>query len=252
MIYDFQKASLLKRISAFLLDFVLITIIATFVAFIISLITHYTDLLSEFKGYYTHYEQLYGVTLTDEALYNTYNDAQKETYKQAIAAMNADPDVLRCWGLVSTLPVVMVSAGLLVSTLVVEFVMPIIFKNGQTIGKKVFKLGVINTNGVKCTNFQLFTRALLGKCTVELMLPGIIIVMMLLQTMGIVGPIVLFGLMIMQAIIFLSNLNRPFFHDLIAKTAVCDLSTQKVFDSYDEMVAFKAQIDKQKVESSAY
>ena len=252
MIYDFQKASLLKRISAFLLDFILVTIIATFIAWIISLITHYSDLVTEFQGYYTQYEEMYGVTLTNESVYAGYTDAQKETVQQAFDAMNADQNVIRCWGLVSTLPIVMVSVGLLISTLLVEFVMPIILKNGQTIGKKVFKLGVVNPNGVLCTNFQLCTRALLGKCVVEYMIPGIVIVMMAFGTLGFVGPIILLILLAAQGIIFLTNLNRPFFHDLISNTLVCDLSTQKTFKTYAEMIAYKEEVNKQVAEQSAY
>ena len=252
MIYDFQKASLLKRISAFLLDFILVTIIGCFVAWIISAITHYSDLVTEFKGYYTQYEQMYGVTLTDESLYASYSDAQKEVVQQAFDAMNADDNVIRCWGLVSTLPIVMVSVGLLISTLVIEFVLPIIFKNGQTIGKKIFKLGVVNPNGVICTNFQLLTRALLGKCVVEFMIPGIVITMMAFGNLGVVGPIILLILLAVQGIIFLTNLNRPFFHDLISNTLVCDMSTQKTFKTYDEMMSFKKEIEKQKAEASVY
>lgn len=252
MIYDFQKASFLKRISSFLLDFILVTIVGCFIAFIISLISNYTGIRNEFYGYMDHYEALYGLNLRDAAVIETYTAEQQETVKQAYEAMNADQGLLKCYGLLTNLPVVMVSVGLLVGTLVVEFVMPIIFKNGQTIGKKVFKIGVINTNGVECTNFQLLTRALLGKCAVEYMIPGIITVMMCLGTMGIIGPIVLLFLLVMQCVVIASNQNRPFFHDLIAKTGVCDLSTQKVFKTYEEMVKFKEEINKQKVEASIY
>jgi uncharacterized RDD family membrane protein YckC len=198
------------------------------------------------------YEALYGLNLRDAAVIETYTAEQQETVKQAYEAMNADAGLMRCYGLLTNLPVVMVSVGLLISTLVVEFVMPIIFKNGQTIGKKIFKIGVINTNGVACTNFQLFTRALLGKCAVEYMIPGIITVMMCLGTMGIIGPIILFALLVVQCVIFAANTNRPFFHDLIANTGVCDLSTQKVFKTYQEMVEFKEEVNKQKVETSLY
>lgn len=252
MIYDLQKASFLKRISAFLLDFVLLATIACFFAFIISAITNYTGLNEEFLRYYTKYEQIYDINLTDGNLIVTYTGEQKELYDTAMRAMNADPDVRRCWDLVRTLPIVMVSVGIFLSTLIVEFVIPLFLKNGQTVGKKVFKIGVINSNGVICTNFQLFARALLGKCAVEYMIPGIIIVMMCLGSIGIVGPLVLLALLAIQIIVFAMNGNRPFIHDLVASTAVCDLSTQKVFGSYAEMIEFKEKINKQEAEKAIY
>lgn len=252
MIYDFQKASFLKRISAFLLDFILVVILMSFFAWIISMITNYTAIIEEFNGYYTKYETIYNIKLTDQAAFNAFTEEQLATYTEAINAMNADEEVLRCWGLVSTLPVVMVSVGLLLSTLIVEFIMPLIFKNGQTIGKKVFKIGVVNENGVICSNFQLFARALLGKCAIEYMIPGIIIVMMCLGTMGFVGPLVLFGLLAIQIIVFAMNPTRPFLHDLVGKTAVCDLGTQMVFKTYDDLVKCKEEVGRQKAEASVY
>ena len=252
MIYDFQKASFLKRISAFLLDFVLIAIIATFFAWIVSLITNYSSILEEFSGHYARYESMYGISLTDEAIFKTYTEEQLNTYKEAITAMNADEDVLRCWGLVSNLPVVMVSVGFLFATLIVEFIFPIIFKNGQTIGKKIFKIGVINENGVICSNFQLFARAILGKCTIEYMIPGIIIVMMGLGTMGFIGPLILLAIIGTNIALVMVNPTKPFIHDLVAKSAVCDLSTQKIFKSNEEMIAYKEQIDRERAERSVY
>jgi len=252
MIYDFQKASFLKRFSAFLLDFILVVILSTFFAYIISLTTNYTSLVEEFQGYYTEYETIYNISLTNRELFNNYTEAELAIYQEAIDAMNADEEVLRCWGLVSTLPVVMVSVGLLFSTLIIEFIFPLVFKNGQTIGKKIFKIGVINESGVICSNFQLFARALLGKCAIEYMVPGIVIVMMCFGTMGLAGPILLLALTIYQIVVYVRNPNGCFIHDLVAKTAVCDLSTQMVFKTFEEMVAYREQIEKQKTEAESY
>ena len=252
MIYDLQKASFIKRISAFLLDFVLIAVIATFFAWIVSLITNYSSILEEFNGHYARYEAMYGISLTDPELFKAYTEEQLATYTEAINAMNADKDVIKCWGLVSNLPVIMVSVGFLMSCLIVEFILPIIFKNGQTVGKKVFKIGVINENGVVCTNFQLFARAILGKCTIEYMIPGIIIVMMGFGMIGIIGPLILLAIIGINIAMVIANPTKPFIHDMVAKTAVCDLSTQKVFQSYEEMIKYREQIDKEIAERSVY
>ena len=62
MIYDLQKASALKRFSAFLLDIIVLAIIATLFCYIISVITGYDGYVNKYKGYQKQYEQEYGVS----------------------------------------------------------------------------------------------------------------------------------------------------------------------------------------------
>ena len=61
MIFDLQKASVLKRISAFILDAILICIVATGFAVVLSEITSYDSHSDRLEQYYAEYEQEYGV-----------------------------------------------------------------------------------------------------------------------------------------------------------------------------------------------
>ena len=55
MIYDLQKASLSKRLSAFLFDFVVFLIIAVGAALACSAVIGYDDRLEELDGYCNEY-----------------------------------------------------------------------------------------------------------------------------------------------------------------------------------------------------
>ena len=61
MIFDLQKASTLKRISAFILDAILVCIVATGFAFVASQITDYDGHSERLEAYYSEYETKYGV-----------------------------------------------------------------------------------------------------------------------------------------------------------------------------------------------
>ena len=63
MIYDLQKASLLKRFSAFLLDFILICIVAVGFAALISRIAKFDVKYQQFDAYMVKYGEEYGVDM---------------------------------------------------------------------------------------------------------------------------------------------------------------------------------------------
>ena len=78
----------------------------------------------------------------------------------------------------------MVTIGVAISIMITDFVIPLFFKNGQTVGKKVFGLCLVKKNSVRIKNVQLFVRTLLGKFAIELMVPLYIIIMFYFGLMG--------------------------------------------------------------------
>ena len=63
MVGDIQKASMLKRISAFILDLIAIAIIATLFSYFISLISGFDSWNQRLEEAYSTYENQYGITL---------------------------------------------------------------------------------------------------------------------------------------------------------------------------------------------
>lgn len=133
----------------------------------------------------------------------------------------------------------MVSLGILLSMLILEFAVPLFFKNGQTIGKKVFGVAVMHQNGVRVNTITMFIRTFLGKYAVETMVPALLILMIFTGN-GAISVIVIALLVIFEIVLFVWKKDtRPFIHDVFAKTVCVDLASQMIFDNELEMMEFK-------------
>lgn len=242
MIYDIQNASLWKRASAWLLDFIIFLILATGFAFVMSLITNYSHYDEELHKYYTQYEEEYNarIDITSSEI-EELSEEDRARYEEMFEALNNDQDVLYYYNMTINLMIVIVSIGCLLSVIVSEFVVPLIFKNGQTIGKKVFALGVVKNNAVRITHLQLFIRSFLGKFAIEIMIPVIMIIMLIAGQGNVFNVILLVGIVILQGILCIMTKYHQAIHDVLAYTVVVDLQTQMIFDNEDELLEYKKQ-----------
>ena len=255
MIYDVQKASLLKRFSAFLLDFILIIVLASGFAFLLSWITDIDSYTETFQGYLEQYGKEYGVDFgISKEDYAQLTQERKDYYQEVYEKIfTENPDAQRAYDMSIALPLVITSISLLLSYIVFEFVIPLCLKNGQTVGKKVFSLGVVFNNSVKITNFALFVRAIFGKYTIETMFPVMLIMMLIFyQQLGILAIILVAALAILQLVLLFATKTRAFIHDVLASTVVVDMSSQMIFQSTDELIAYKEELAKQQAEKKDY
>lgn len=242
MIYDIQNASLWRRLSAWLLDFIVLLILTTGFAFVMSLITNYSHYDEELHNYYAQYEEEYNakIDITSSELEELPEEDQAR-YKEMFEALNNDKEVLYVYNMTINLMMVIVSVGLFCAIMISEFVVPLILKNGQTIGKKVFALGVVKVNAVRISHLQLFVRTLLGKFAIERMIPVILIILLLFGQGNVFHVIVLAGLAIFQTILSIMSKYHQAIHDILAYTVVVDLQTQMIFDNENELLEYKKQ-----------
>ena len=240
MIYDLQKASFSKRISAFLFDFIIFCVIAVGIAVLISTIVGYDEKLDALIDCYSQYEVEFGIDLdiSDED-YNKLTEEQKNQYKLADEAFAKDERVAYLYSAVFSLTLLIISLASLLSFALTELLVPAIFKNGQTLGKKIFSIGVMRTDGVKVSFFQLFVRAILGKHTIETMVPVLIMMMFFMGTTGIVGLTVVILILLLQIILMIATQTNSVIHDLLAVTVVVDMNTQMIFESTEKMIEYK-------------
>ena len=159
---------------------------------------------------------------------------------------------MRLYSILINLAFLMISIGLLLSFLIFEFVLPIILKNGRTLGKKIFQIGVMQINGVKINTFALFARALLGKYAVETMVPILILGLIILGRGTVVVVIVLFAILIMQIVLIIATKTNSLIHDVLSSTVVVDMTTQLIFNSKEEMIQYKEQVHLAEVEKAEY
>ena len=250
---DIQKASLWKRIAAWILDLILLAVIAVGIMYLASVILGCDEYIQQVEAAYEHYEEAYGISFeVSQEEYEGYTEQQRKNWNDAYQALIKDDAAMHAYNMMVNLILIITTVGLLVSMVLCNFVMPLILKNGQTVGKKAFSLGVIRQDGVKMSTLQLFVRTILGQFTLETMIPVYIIIMMLWGSIGMMGPAVLFLLILAQVICLLVTRNNTPLHDLLAGTVVVDISLQKVFASKDELVEYTKQLHAERAARQLY
>ena len=201
--FDLQKASMLKRASAWLLDVILLSVLATGFALLLSAAFGYDNYNDNLQRYYTEYEQLYGIdfNISDEE-YLALGEEDRLRYADAYAKLNDDADVSRAFSIIIQLSLAIMSLSVLLAYMALEFAIPVLWlKNGQTIGKKIFGLAVMRTDSVRVKPITMLIRTLLGKYTIETMAPLLIIFLILFGSLGTVGLIMLAALALLYAVV---------------------------------------------------
>ncbi|MDE7406145.1 MAG: RDD family protein [Clostridiales bacterium] len=270
--FELRKIGIVRRASAALLDVILLVVLTTGFMFILSLICNYSanEKLSykyhdEWEGFRKAYvaevAEYYGYdykttgnnyTITKDgkksslsALMTSLSDSkgQDAATKAAYdASLELTPAEKVNWQseYVYNLLFMMTSIGLLLAYITLEFVLPIIFKNGQTVGKKVFGICLIRPNCVKINNLSLFARTILGKYAIETMFPVLLVFLFIFGGIGILALILLAALALLNIVLFFATKNRTPIHDLLACTVAADMRVQMIFQTEDELVEKKA------------
>ena len=248
MIYDIQKASILKRVSAFLLDFICLLIACTGFSFVMSSITNYDETLKEMDTYYIEYKEEYGFDFREvtEEMYNKYTEVEKKHYDDTYELFVNDKDVVRVHNLMVSKTTLIVTIGILLGFVLTEFIVPLILKDGQTVGKKCFNICVVNENCVRVKPFVLFVRTILGKYTIETMIIVFLIISMIFGQITIVKLFVILAILVANLTMIITNKNKAMIHDLIAYTVVVDKASQMIFENQDELIKYKEKIALQK------
>lgn len=243
MIYDLQKASMWKRISAFLFDLILLSIVSVLFAWVLSQVLGYDGYQQRLDEAYTRVGEEYGIDLRMPlAEYNALDDAGRATLNAAYDALSADAEANRTYGMLIQLTILISSIAILLGYLTMEFAVPLKLGDGRTLGKKVFGLAVMQNDGVRLRAVGLFIRTVLGKYAVETMIPVIILMMVFWGTIGVMGPIVLFAILAVEAAVMVGTKTNAMIHDLLAATVVVDYASQMIFDTREDLIRYKEKI----------
>ena len=253
MITDLQKASFLKRMAAALLDLILLVVLITGIATLLAGTMGYADQVNAITESQKKYETQYGVQfrITQEQ-FDAMTQEQKDNYNAAFEALVKDETFLYAYNMQINLTLLITTFSILISVLVLEFIVPLLLKNGQTVGKKVFGIAVIRTDGVQAGKLQLFIRALLGKFTVETMIPVYIFIMIYFNTAGALSLGVLAALLIGQIACLVITKTNSALHDLLASTVTVDLSSQMIFRSKEDLMEYTKKIHAERANRSEY
>lgn len=255
---DLQKASMLKRISAFILDVILLAVAITGFAFFLSAVTGYDSYRERLSNIEVSYWAQYGVEdpNNDKSIslseYEAFTDEQKKNYELASVALSKDAEAKRANEMIVNLTLVITSISILFGYLLLEFTVPLMFKNGQTIGKKIFGIALMRNDGVKINTVMLFVRTVLGKYTIETMVPVFLIIMILFFGAGIVGLAVLLLIGVLEIVMLCTTKTRSCIHDLLAYTVAVDMQSQMIFESPEALLEYKKKLHADVVADSDY
>lgn len=243
MIYDLQKASMWKRISAWLFDGILTSILAVGLALVLSVFLGYDRYDRAVEAAYDKYETQYDITFDiSQETYQSSSAEYRARYDEAYQALIADQEAMANYNMMLSLSMVMITLSILAAIVIWEYLIPLFFGNGQTLGKKIFSIGLVRNDGVKINHLQLFTRMILGRFTLDTMLPVYILLMLFWGSLDLIGLIILMLLVAAQILVPLLSPINAAVHDLLAGTAVVDISSQMIFSSTEDLIAYKKKI----------
>ena len=243
MIYDLQKAMIWKRISAWLFDAIILGILTVGIGFGISSLLSYDSYSEILSDRYDAVEQQYGTSLAiTQQEYENLEIEKQQAFMDASRAISEDPEARKAYAVMMNLSLVISSLSLLFSCLVLEFMVPLLLGNGQTLGKKIFAIGVMSVSGVRVRTIQMFIRTVLGKFTIEIMVPVLVGTLSFFGSLGIYGTALILGLLLLQLILISVTRYHSLIHDLLAGTVVIDMPSQMIFDTQEEMMAYKARL----------
>lgn len=253
MALSLQKANFWKRISAWLLDFILLAVLSVGGMALTGVILNYDAHAAELTAYQAEYEDAYGVDFEiTQKDFEKLTQEQKDKYNDVFDEFSKDERVVKTHGTLFYMTIAMMSVGLLIGVLAVEFIVPLFLRNGQTVGKKVFGLAVMRTTCVRLTDSVLFIRALFGKYIIETMFPAVLMLMIYYGAIDIVGTITIILLLILQIGVLIATQTNSAIHDLLTDTVVVDMASQQIFDTEEELIAYKQEQHAQEVARKEY
>lgn len=244
---EISKAHLGRRVAAWVLDSMLVMMLAVGAMFgLMSLLnqqSYFDTYMTACEKYIAEYNIPAEMTQED---YDNMTQAERESYEAAVLqadeALKADEEAMAAFGMYVQTSLLSISLGILAAVVITEFAVPLLLKNGQTLGKKAFSIGVVRTDGVKAGVWQLLVRALLGKYTIETMVPVFLMLMLAVGIMDITGAVVIIGLALLEVVVCFTSKTNGMIHDLLAGTVAVDLNTQRVFATTDDLIAHVKRI----------
>lgn len=245
---DLQRASLLKRFSAYIVDLMALVCMVTLLALCLSSVLGYGDYSRRMEQIYEEYEKIGLIEITEEL-----TEEEIAKYNAAVDLFNNDEEVQFVYSKVINLSLIIATVSIVASYAVLELLVPLWLKNGQTFGKKIFGIALMRLDGVQVTSFMMFVRTMLGKCVVETMIPVLLLLMMMLgANIGMTGLLIIGLILLAQVILLFATRNRSTLHDMLACTVAVDMQSQRIFDSPEARMEYIKRVSAENAAKAEY
>ena len=110
----------------------------------------------------------------------------------------------------------------------------------------------MRVDGVRVNGVLMFARSILGKFTVETMLPVLAVIMLFFGILGLAGIVIVVGIIFAQIVLVLFTKAHTPIHDKLAQTVTVDMASQMIFDTHEELVAYKNKLQAENADKAAY
>ena len=208
------KPTTIHRLAAFLIDAILFVILFTGALYLISLIfdfdTHYSILQEEYKkvGY---------LIFNEESKKWEFLSQNAPNYAEVSKLVTENDIIMEELFFVNSFSVKSPLAAIAIVLVITEFIIPLILRNGQTVGMKIFSIGLISNSGIAINPIQLFARCFIGKIAVLGIIPALgILYIFLNATGGLLGSLIVLIIYGINLFLLLKSKNNTGIQDLIA------------------------------------
>lgn len=247
MVYNVQKASIWKRMSAFLFDGIILGIMAVALAWLLSGALGFDSYNQTLDQRYEAYASQYGISFEiSQEEYEALEPEERSRYDEAYAALARDEEATYAYNMVVSLSLVIITASVLAAFLALEFAAPLLIGNGQTMGKRIFGVALMRNDGVRINAVSLFVRTVLGKFTIETMIPLLIILMIFWGVIGVISVIILGVILLAQLLLLIFSRNNLLIHDFLANTIAVDYASQMIFADDQALIDYKKRLAAEK------
>ena len=225
-IYNPVKANLGNRFAAFIMDVILYLVLFTGVLYlcgVISSLNEYQDILNAeyikigykvFDEVKQEYVFINENNANFDAVYNLYiNSEIIKEYKPKV-------DMI-----VMNIPLI----SIVITSLILELIVPLFLKNGQTVGMKCFKVALLSKTNIAISLNQLFVRFIFGKVVLMKAIPYLCLFFAFFNPAGgLFGLVMLIAIYIGNLVLIFASKNKTNISDMLVSVFQVDY-TQTVF-----------------------
>ena len=260
-IYEPKTPKTIKRFGAWVIDIILVIIVATGIALFTSMIygyDNYNNVCHEKEIQYGVYVESSEGTFEYEnkkyVLVTEIESISKEEATQRKTALYQDIEYREAYSKRSVGQVIIVTTGIVVSLTIFEFIVPLILKHGRTVGMRFFDIGYVTEEGIEVNVRTLFVRFLFGKLVVGALIPysGLMLSILMPTYYTFVGLVALIGVPVLNILLLCITPEKRGIHDFLAKCVPVDNSCQIYFDNVEDLVKAKKEEKANKTEKKYY
>ena len=210
-----------RRFGALIVDLCLVIFLTVMIALPLRGVSGYTAASEKMDEIFNSIASQHGVDINiTNQQYNALSEEEKLAVDAALKDISENVEAAELYSKTVKLTMIVTFSSLLVAVVILDLVLPLIFKNGQTIGKKLMRLEVRRRDGAPVNFVTLLLRSISGKFFIDYGLPVFFFFSVLYANAGRTPLVGLLLLATAQIVSIAVTSDRRALHDILAGTYV--------------------------------